>query len=76
MNELNKPETIAKLPSSKVFSEDGCLHQPSITITAKFATISYSEIESHGPAASPLGFPAPIGKKRNTLYIFLTNIRL
>lgn len=29
---------------------------------AKFASVTYREVELSGPAASPLGFPAPHGK--------------
>jgi hypothetical protein len=29
---------------------------------AKFAGVTYHEVESSGPAAAPLGFPAPKGK--------------
>lgn len=30
---------------------------------AKFARVTYDEVESSGPAAAPLGFPAPRGKR-------------
>lgn len=30
---------------------------------AKFANVTYEEVESSGPAVTPLGFPAPRGKK-------------
>ena len=29
---------------------------------SRFATATYSEVESSGPASSPLGFPAPRGE--------------
>jgi hypothetical protein len=31
--------------------------------SAKFASVTYDEVESSGPAAASLGFPAPRGKR-------------
>lgn len=41
---------------------------------AKFATVTYSEVESSGPAASPLGFPAPHGMFICTFGIKVTSV--
>lgn len=30
---------------------------------AKFANVTYEEVESSGPAVTPLGFPSPRGQK-------------
>ena len=41
---------------------------------AKFASVTYSEVESSGPAVSPLGFPAPHGKFISTVGVFVMSV--
>lgn len=36
---------------------------------AKFASVKYDEVEASGPAAAPLGFPAPHGEFPEVLYL-------
>ena len=37
---------------------------------AKFASVTYDEVKLSGPAAAPLGFPAPRGELNASFYIW------